>query len=90
MDNTVLTKNQTLTLENRERMTVSAVEDVESFSENEITIKTALGVLSVKGRGLKIEDLSIENGTIILSGKIIGMEYTEVREKKSFFGSLFK
>lgn len=90
MDNTVLTKSQTLTLENRERLTVSAVEEVESFSENEITIKTALGVLSVKGCGLKIEDLSIENGTIILSGKIIGMEYAEVREKKSFFGSLFK
>ncbi len=83
-------KNQMLTLENRSRFTVSLVENAESFSEEEILLKTALGGLRVTGKNLKLEDLSMENGTIILTGTVDKMEYTDIKEKGGFFRGLFR
>lgn len=90
MDTDILVKNQLLTLENREKFTVSLVEDAESFSETEILLKTGLGGLCITGKNLRLEDLSVENGKVILTGKIDKMEFTDIKEKRSFFGSLFK
>ena len=49
-----------LILEDRERLTVSGVEEVESFDENTIVMETAQGVLIVRGEGLHIEKLSLD------------------------------
>ena len=51
-----------LILEERERLTVSGVEEVESFDENLIVMDTAQGVLVVRGEGLHIEKLSLDGG----------------------------
>ncbi|MBO5059635.1 MAG: sporulation protein YabP [Clostridia bacterium] len=85
-----LEKNQMLTLENRSRFTVGLVENVENFSEEEITLKTALGGLNICGNGLKMEDLSIENGNIILTGRVNKIEFVDIKEKHSFFRDLFR
>ena len=82
--------SQTLTLEDRERLSVGLVENVESFTEEEILLKTSYGGLLVKGRNLKLEDLSIENGNIFLTGKVDKMEFSEIKEKRSFFKDLFR
>lgn len=82
--------NQRLVLEDRSRFSVGLVENVESFTEEEILLKTALGGLSVFGRNLKMEDLSIENGSILLTGRIDKIEFSEIKEKHSFFKDLFR
>ena len=53
-----------LTLEDRERLTVSGVEEVESFDEATIVMVTAQGVLVVRGEGLHIEKLSLDGGDL--------------------------
>ena len=83
-------KTQMLTLENRKKFTVGLVENVENFSEEEIVLKTALGGLDIKGKDLKLEDLSIENGNIILTGKIDKIDFVDIKEKRSFFQGLFR
>lgn len=83
-------KRQNLTLENRERFTVGAVENVESFSDEEIMLKTSFGNLCVTGKSLRLEDLSTENGNIILTGKIDKMEFSKIKEKRSFFRDMFR
>lgn len=85
-----LEKNQLLTLENRARFTVCLVENVESFSDNEIILKTGFGGLHIVGNALKLEDLSIDNGNIILTGKIDKIEFVDIKEKRSFFASMFR
>ncbi len=87
---TLADKNQMLTLENRSRFTVSLVENAESFSEEEILLKTALGGLKVTGKNLKLEDLSMENGTVILTGTVDKMEFMDIKEKAGFFRGLFR
>lgn len=83
-------KNQILTLENRERFCVGAVEDVSSFSEEEILLKTAFGSLRVCGNSLKLEDLSTKDGNVKLTGKIDKLEFFREREKQSFFKDIFR
>ncbi|MCD8331195.1 MAG: YabP/YqfC family sporulation protein, partial [Oscillospiraceae bacterium] len=41
-----------LALEERNNLTVSGVEDVESFDENAVVIQTFQGLLVVRGEGL--------------------------------------
>ena len=43
-----------LTLDGRDKLTVSGVEDVERFDENEIVMNTTDGVLIVNGENLHI------------------------------------
>ena len=74
-------KSQVLSLLDRSKLSVGLVENVESFSDSEIVLKTALGGLCVSGKGLKMEDLSIENGEIVLTGKIDKMDYVDIKEK---------
>lgn len=81
---------QKLVLEDRARFSVGLVENVENFTEEEILLKTGYGGLLVQGKNLKMEDLSIESGNIILTGRIDKMEFFEIREKRSFFKSLFR
>ena len=90
MDKEIVEKNQILTLENRSKFKVGLVENVESFSDEEITLKTALGGLYISGKDLKLEDLSIEEGDIILTGKIDKMDFVDIKEKRSFFRDLFR
>ena len=82
--------SQKLILEDRSRFSVGLVENVESFSEDEILLKTGYGGLLVCGKNLKMEDLSIEDGSIILTGRVDRMEFSEIKEKRSFFKDLFR
>ena len=45
---------QKLTLENRSRLTVSGVQDVERFDESAVVLHTCRGVLAVRGRELRL------------------------------------
>lgn len=90
MENEKIRKNQILTLEERTRLSVSAVENIESFSDEEIVLKTETGRLQIGGKGLKLEDLSVENGNAALTGRIDLMRFTQTKEKQSLLAGLFK
>ena len=80
----------TLTLDGRERLTVSGVEDVENFDENAITLYTSEGTLTVSGEDLHIEKLNLDSGELCLTGRVSGLEYEDgVRERGGLFARLF-
>ncbi len=70
-------KNQNLILESRKRLSVSGVEEVEGFDEGFIRIRTCLGALTVRGQGLRVENLSVESGELSVSGEIAELIYEE-------------
>ena len=51
-------------LEEREQLSVSGVEEVESFDENTIIMTTVKGTLVVRGEDLHIEKLSLDGGDL--------------------------
>ena len=68
-----------LTLENRETLTVTAVTDVKNFDDESVNIIIEEGGLDVKGRNLKLVQLDLEDGQVIISGRIDNLTYTNRR-----------
>ena len=64
-----------VTLESRQRASLSGVMDVLSFNEQEIAMQTTDGEISLLGEGLHIAHLSLEEGKLIVEGEIAGIEY---------------
>lgn len=84
---------QNLILENREKLSVSGVIDVDSFNEENIILETELGTLIVKGRDLHINKLNLENAELVVEGDIESCLYSEKEFKSKGFGlfsNLFK
>ena len=83
-------QSQQLVLDSRRKLKISGVSDVESFSDSVITADTCMGRLTVKGEGLKISKLNIEDGELAVDGKINALEYTKKKEKGGFLESIFR
>jgi len=66
-------------LEEREQLSVSGVEEVESFDEAAIVMYTSRGTLVVRGEGLHIEKLSLDGGDLKVEGEIDSLTYEEDR-----------
>lgn len=79
-------------MEGREKLTVSGVDDVDSFDEVEIIAKTVRGRLVIRGEGLHLEKLSLDTGEIIACGRIDALEYEGESNQESggFLARLFR
>lgn len=81
-----------LILEDRERLSVSGVEEVESFDENTIVMHTSQGTLIIRGENLHIEKLSLDGGDLKVEGDVDSLTYEDGRGDRSggFFSRLFR
>lgn len=79
---------QNLILENREKLSISGVIDVESFNDECVVVETELGTLIVKGIDLHINKLNIDSSELGIEGEIISCEYSD-RESRSRGGGFF-
>ena len=75
-------------LENRQRLQLSGVTDVDSFDEDEIRLFTQLGELTIKGKDLHINEISVESGDVSVEGDIWALVYGEKDRKKKLSGNL--
>ncbi|MBR0490549.1 MAG: sporulation protein YabP [Clostridia bacterium] len=84
---------QNLILENRQKLSISGVNDVLSFDDQVVMVDTELGLLTVKGENLKINKLSIDTSEVIVEGSIGHLSYSEntgEKEKTSLISRIFK
>lgn len=82
-----------LTLENRAKLVLDGVVEVIRFNEEEIILNTNIGGLTIKGEELKMNKLDVQNGDVIITGKINSCIYTsnkKDKEKNSIFSKLFR
>lgn len=79
-------------MEDRKTVSITGVNDVDSFDESMIIAFTDLGELTVKGVGLHITKLTIETGELALSGEIQSLVYTNDHPQKqgNFFSRVFR
>lgn len=89
-DKKVVPMPHQLMLEDRERLTISGVSDVDSFDETTIVVYTDMGELTIKGDNLHISRLNVETGDLKVEGIIQALTYAEPAVKGGFFGRLFK
>lgn len=82
-----------ITIEGREKISISGVKDVASFDDNTIVLETEEGGLTIKGAELHIQKLSVDDGNLLVDGYVISCAYHDKAESKksgSFFGNIFK
>ena len=81
-----------LILENRSHLVLSGVTDVDSFNEQEICLFTQLGELTIKGKNLHINEMSVEDGDLSVEGDVWSLCYGDKDRKKKLtaIGKLFK
>ncbi len=72
-------------LEDRKKLSVSGVTNVDSFDEETIIAATECGELTVKGQNLHITKLSLEIGELSIEGSINALQYADVVEKSGGF-----
>lgn len=82
-----------ITIESREKISISGVKDVTSFDDNTIILETEEGGLTIKGSELHIQKLNVDDGNLFVDGYVISCAYHDKVESKrtgSFFGNIFK
>ena len=85
---------QNLILENREKLTVTGVEDVLSFDDQIVIINTQLGLLTIKGDDLRINKLNLDSSEVVIEGEIFNLGYSDndigKKNGTSILGKIFK
>lgn len=83
---------QNVIMENRRKLSISGVTDVESFDEESIVLSTEAGMLCIKGAALHINKLSLESGEVAVEGEINGLDYSDAGAKNhgSLLSKLFR
>lgn len=77
-----------LILENRKKLSVSGVEDVVNFDEETIVLDTVMNRLSICGKNLHINKLSVDAGEVVVEGDINSCVYSVAEENQKGGGLL--
>ena len=90
----IRTRAHKVILENRSGGTITGIQDVVSFDENQIVLDTDMGLLTVKGKNLHVSRLTLEKGETDIDGSIDSLAYSsnEAYRKsgESLFSRLFR
>ncbi|MGO1468923.1 MAG: sporulation protein YabP [Tissierella sp.] len=90
-ENKIAFKNQRITLEDRERINITGVENVDSYNDNTVILSTIKGGLNIKGENLNISKLNLDDGCLKISGTINSLTYiSKEGEPKKLLERLFK
>ncbi len=83
---------QNINVENREKIKITGVTDVASFDEKYVDVDTELGRMLVRGEGLKIGRLSLEQHELVITGYIYSCEYEDKNKAsgKGIFKRMFR
>lgn len=85
-------KEQNIVIQNREKAVVTGVDDILSFDDELVIVQTDLGLLTIKGEGLKMNKLNLDNNELIIEGKASAIAYSDAAQnkKQGIMNKLFK
>ena len=79
-----------LTLNERNRLSMTGVSEVVSFDENAVVLRTSAGTLSIHGQQLQLKQLSPDGGQVAVDGKISALVYEDPRNDRSWLQRLLR
>lgn len=80
-------------LKSRKSMEITGVKQVDSFDSEEFLLETVMGFLAIRGQHLKMKNLNVEEGIVVIEGKMDDFTYLDQQEgekAKGLFAKLFK
>lgn len=69
-------------LSDRKHLILEGVEYVGNFDDREIALDTNMGFLTLRGEGLHITQLSLEEGRLVVEGTVSSLEFIENRSAR--------
>ena len=88
--NPTVSRAHALTLSERGKLTVTGVDEVLRFDEDEVEMRTARGNLLVRGSELRVGRLAIDSGEITVDGAVDELVYTDAPQRgEGFWAKLF-
>jgi sporulation protein YabP len=69
---------------------MDGIDEVITFNEDKITLKTSHGLLNISGTELNISKLNLDETIIEVSGKIDSLSYNDNANTKNIFKRIFK
>ena len=73
---------QKILITDKNRVEINSVSSVRSFDEDGVIIDTSLGLISIEGSELRIENFEKATSEILITGNILGVFYLEKKEKR--------
>ena len=64
-----------LTMEDRRRVSLTGVTEVDSFDEQAVVLQTGMGTLIIRGEGLQLKNLNLEGGQAAVDGTVHSLSY---------------
>jgi len=83
-------KPHNVIMEDRARLSVSGVEDIENYDDNQISVVTVKGRLIIRGADLHVRRLSLETGELDVDGAMTDLSYEDAAPGGSLWSRLFK
>ncbi len=82
-----------LVLENKSKLHITQVTDVDTFDEGKIVLYTEDDTMIVEGYDLHIEKLDVAGGDLVVGGEVVSIVYTGregYKKGKGFFKRMLK
>ncbi len=83
-----------LIFNDRRTGSLTGVQDVVSFDENQVVLDTNMGLLTIKGKELHLSRLTLEKGEVDMEGTVDSLAYSAGdayrRSAESLFARLFR
>ena len=79
-------KRHTINLDSRSTLRITAVDEVVSFDESLVSLAVGDSLLDIVGGDLSIKNLSLENGEVLVEGRVDSISYFDGAPRKKRFG----
>lgn len=79
-----------LTLDERNKLTMTGVTEVVSFDEDSVVLHTSLGTLLIQGQQLQLKQLTLDGGNVAVEGRIGSLSYEEPRQSGGWLSRLLR
>ena len=91
-ENENLYTQSNLFIENRQKLRLTGVKDVDNYDEEAVSVQTQQGDLVIHGQNLKITKLDVESVELLVDGLISSFFYQEnvAQKPASLFGRFMK
>lgn len=77
-------QHSSIFIEDRKITTITGVDDLISYNQNELVVQTALGLILISGTNILVEKLDVDTKELTFKGTVNSLIYSnKTQEKKS-------
>ncbi|MBQ3210059.1 MAG: sporulation protein [Oscillospiraceae bacterium] len=78
-----------LSLEGRNKMSITGVLDVNGFDDSTVILTTSQGELHIRGESLRVDRIDPDMGQVLINGLVQELRYDEAAPARSLWSRLF-